>query len=54
MKQLDVDPLDLLAGTGLVVLTVGVALVSIPAALVVFGAALLLYAVLASRSEVPK
>lgn len=46
--------LDLVAVVGLALLAVGVALVSIPAALAIVGAALLIYAILASRSEVPK
>lgn len=54
MKRIDVEMLDLVAVVGLALLAVGVALVSIPAALAIVGAALLVYAILASRSEVPK
>jgi hypothetical protein len=54
LRRLNVEMLDLVALVGLGLLALGVGLVSIPAALAIVGAALLIYAVLASRSEVPK
>jgi hypothetical protein len=55
MRRLDaIDRLDLIAVVGLALLATGIGLVSVPAALAVVGAALLVYAILASRSEVPK
>lgn len=54
MKRIRIEPLDALAAIGLGLLALGVGLVSVPAALAIVGSALLLYAVLASRSEVPK
>lgn len=53
MNRIRIATVDVLAIIGLACLSAGVALVTVPAAaLIVIGTAVLLYAILASRSEV--
>lgn len=47
------DPLDVVACLGVLIVTIGVGMVFVPAALVVLGSLLLVYAILASRSAPP-